>query len=428
MTRAELELLWRQVSSSFKSSLCDELLTPWGHHLCCSDYAYAVSVLVTAERVMARTGTDIHFLESVSDLMNFFPRAYADFFASPHPFCLCSRWGEISESTRAEVLVSSEWVATEKVRGLRARLYWYADSAPYLLGRGYAADGGILDWSDLINGLCYGKDRPSHSLVLDVELCLNGTVAEVDALYSCSSFCHVPEDVVRWLVSVGAEDALRVCDAFLAHYGRPLFKLVLLYPLRVNSVDCLGMTQRESWAWYDSVVECFKGTGISMVPLRRVSGGREVKARFLDYILQDGGEGVVFHNGSSFYNTAGGRSSGTWIKVKRSLFDLGGTPPVDDTFDVVITGCHDFGSLKQLSLGVDVRDANGMLTPTFLGTVLLRSLKLSPSEYVGRVVEVACDGFTDSLLMIRPRLVRLRDEKVAHETGYRDSYLRGFIR
>lgn len=431
MTRSELQAMWDRSSLGWSDGVKSGLMTPWGGaRMVNADYAYAVSMLVQAERFRLVDCTDRRGVESVEALLDTFPQAYRDFFnMGPHPFCLCARWGEVSEDTRCTALSSHDWLATEKVRGIRGMLIWHRGQSPSLFGRGYAADGGLLDWSDLVSGLAYGGDAPDRDVVLDVEVCLGGTILELDSLCQISQWCYTPEDAVLMILRMGVEDALRLCEQFRERFGRPLLDIVLLSPLRYGAVDLGKCLQRDVWSVYDAVCSMMSRTSLCVRPLIRVSGGAEVKNRLLQLVLSRGGEGVVLHNGSALYSQNGQRSSLSWVKVKVS-FDVGSTSPlrVDDTFDVVITGGYDYGSFKQLSLCVDLRSDEGVLTPTFLGVVTVGQLQRPVGDYVGCVVEVACDGFTDTFQMIRPRFVRVRDDKQAHETGYKASYLMQYIR
>lgn len=431
MTKGELQLHWDRLSMGWSESVCQELMTPWsGARMLNADYAYAVCVLAMAERFRQVDGVDRRSVESVDALLKSFGSAYRDFLTmGPHPFCLCARWGEVSDDTRCTALSSHDWLATEKVRGVRGMLFWRRGESPSVFGRGYASDGGLFDWSDLFSGLAYGGEAPDRDVVLDIEICLGGTILELDSLCQISQWCYTPEDAVLMILRMGVEDALRLCEQFKERFGRPLLDVVLLAPLRYGVVDLRKSLQRDIWSVYDIVCSMMSRTSLGVRPLIRVSGGAEVKKRLLQLVQSRGGEGVVLHNGSALYSQNGHRSSLSWVKVKGS-FDAGGSLPerVDDTFDVVITGGYDYGSFKQLSLCVDLRASDGVLVPTFMGVVTVNRLQHPVGDYVGRVVEVSCDGFTDTFQMIRPRFVRLRDDKQSHETGYRVNYLQQFIR
>ena len=88
-----------------------------------------------SERFRQVDGVDRRSVESVDALLEPFGSAHRDFLTmGPHPFCLCARWGEVSDDTRCTALSSHDWLATEKVRGVRGMLFWRRGESPSVFG------------------------------------------------------------------------------------------------------------------------------------------------------------------------------------------------------------------------------------------------------------------------------------------------------
>lgn len=427
MTKVELYQEWSRISAGWSESVLSDILYPHvGSRLTNSDYQRGICLLAMVERFQLRSGTHLQdVVTSGLDLFNFLPNPYRAHL-SCGGFSLAARYSDVSSDTRRESMESYDWIATEKVRGIRGMLYWSRGDVPYLFGRGYADDGGLLDWSDLVCGLTNGLPKPKMHLVLDVEVCLGGSLQEVSSVLGWNYYDV--ESAVLAVLRSSPDVALSCMDRFKQVYGRSLLVFKLLSPVIVDGVDYTKCPQMESWDVYDVVLQELSGCGLCFRPILRQLGGRAIKSRFLDFLLASGGEGIVLRNGAVPYDLGGCRSSSGWLKLKTSLDAEERVAPVPDTFDVVIGSVESFGNIVQFSLIGDIRDCEGFITPKFFGTVSLSGVSGQLDSYVGKVVEVGCDGFTDSFRMINPRVVRMRYDKPAHSVLFVDYLLRRYIR
>lgn len=445
MVKADYEHLWEAKQALYQPSFLSSLLQPSGRggKVVIADYQRALRYLAEFEKALIQKGYSVSKpvcmqvtgLSAIKDIVH--PCVW--YALRLDSFCLCSRFSDLSEDGRNVILDSTTWMATEKIKGVRALLMSYTMGGSldwFIFGRGINDDCSIIDYTPMIWS---NHNFPSDTIIaVDVELTLNGTLQDAK---SAGIDCGTEDGVIDELLSMSPDDARRCQVWFREHLGRDMLTFNVICPLYFGGRNYLHRPIHEGWDAYSSCVDMLCRAGVNARSIPRVLGSRFEKISFLDSILNRGGEGVVFHNGDAFYDSKGSRSKDVWIKLKHRIGTDISPQVLDDTFDVFVSGGSGPAScITQLDLSIICRDEDGREHSQLFAVLPLSGhlsqratildagvARLNP-EFMGMVAELQGCGLDKYYHLRNPQLIRFRNDKAASECIYDATYLRSLPR
>lgn len=369
--------------------------------------------------------------------------------------CLAARYDELKESEQKKLFEDPNWVATEKINGCRGWLICYNGDVK-LYSRNYSdRDCGLLEYW---NNIAQESTLTEGIYAIDVEIKFEPGVDISEDLERLGLETNSPLEAMVALLHTYPEEAVKIQNKFKDIYGKDLIVFRLIAPLYYKGKNFLNRTLGEGMDIYDECVEYGKSIGLNVAPISRCSKSREEKEIFLNSILENGGEGVVFHNRKGSYCTSENRSKLSFIKLKRTVSSQLTKDGMGDTIDGWISGfkigsngtanegmisafeisCYITNNgvqrehviayvpniEKNVAQYATINDATGMWpTEVTLSNGEVKTVSLNP-EFAYLVCE--CDGQSISSVSNRlthPRLIRFRMEKSQMDCVYTQEFI-----
>lgn len=247
--------------------------------------------------------------------------------------CLAARYDELKEAEQNKLFDDRSWVATAKENGARGWLIVY-NGEVHLYSRNYSdTDCSLLEyWNNIDQQVTWNQGI----YAIDVEIKFEpGTDISQD-LEELGLVTDSPLEAMVAMLHTYPESAVKIQQKFREMFNKELIVLRLIAPLYFNGKNYINRTLGEGQDVYDECVKFGQSIGINVKPIARCAGTREEKEIFLNTILNNGGEGVVFHNRKGSYCTSENRSKTSFIKLKRSISST--SKGMGDTIDAFVTG------------------------------------------------------------------------------------------
>lgn len=295
---------------------------------------YISAICLITEYTKATGKTDLSDITSANDLWNAIHPAVKFRLRSYTP-CLAARYDALKPEQQNKLFEDPNWVCTEKQNGCRGWLINYKGDI-FLFSRNYSdVDCGLLDYWKNINQTIAPTDE---IYAIDVEIKFEPGVDIRDDLEHLGLETDSTLEAMVALLHTHAEDAIAIQEKFKNLYHKDLIVFRLIAPLYFNGMNYLGRTLGEGMDVYNECIEFGRSLGLNVLPIDRCSGSREEKEIFLNTIIDNGGEGVVFHNKKGFYCTSENRSKESFIKLKRSISATQSKQGLGDQIDGFVTG------------------------------------------------------------------------------------------
>lgn len=267
-----------------------------------------------------------------------------------------------------------------------------------------------------------------------------------------------PLEAMTALLHTYPSEAKKIQQKYKALTGKDLIVFRLIHPLYFKGKNYITRPLGEGQDVYDECVEFGQSIGINIKPISRCAGTRVEKEMFLDTILNNGGEGIVFHNRKGSYCTSENRSKTSFIKLKRSVSSTMNKEGLGDTIDAFVTGYKlgkvgtaNEGLISVLNVSIYVNN-NGVLREHFIAAIpnidlatkkrctLNDASGLWPQEYVdsngttqvvslspefgGLCMEVDGQALSSkSQRLEHPRMIRWRLDKIPEMCVYTQEFL-----
>ena len=246
------------------------------------------------------------------------------------------------------------------------------------------------------------------------------------------------------LLQMESSAAVKLQEEYERIHGKPLIVFRLITVLYYNGKDYRKRPLGEAYAVESEVVKYATERGLNLAQIKKVKGTRADKEAFLDAMLEQGEEGVVFHNLKSRYITTENRDRNGFVKLKRSVSDTLAKNGMGDTIDGFITGftmskpgTADEGLIGSYEISAYIKDAKGNKRKQVIAYVpnIPREQKiqfttmdaegnptLEPMLY-GQVVEVNGQEVSRvSKRLTHPRLLRMRYDKNEEDCVYTEEF------
>lgn len=328
----------QSVPAEYRAKLTSEILpqTGRGGQSASRDYVQANCLIAEYKKAIAAKSS-----MSVEEVLLTDVKTKEDLLAPLHPAvkfrlkmlspCLAFRYDELKPAEQTNLFDSSNWLATEKQNGVRGILIVYHNEL-FLFSRNYSdVDCSLINYSLNI-------DQPHNYdsiFAIDVEVKFEPGADISSDLESLGISTDSPLEAMVALLHTYPESATEIQRKFSATYNKPLISFRLIHPLYINGKNYLKRTLGEGKSIIPTVLELSKSIGLNVLPIKSTNGSREQKEIFLNSILDQGGEGVVFHNLKGYYSTSDNRSRTSFVKLKRSIKSTQG---LGDSFDAFVTG------------------------------------------------------------------------------------------
>lgn len=365
-----------------------------------------------------------------------------EFILSMRSPMLCKRLLELPQKTQDEILDSDEWVAEEKIDGVRMVVCCFGGHLSFFSRNLSSEDYLPIDYSGQVVG-DIGFDS-SSDFVLDSELICrnledvrksvgNELESQIDGEHYTSLTMvtailgMLPETSRSFQKRHGVELELKIFDCLYAD-GHTWFS---------EDVDRRRQKAREI---VESVSTSFP---ISMsMPRTNIEVGFD-KRTFFKKIVLSGGEGIVLKKRKSTYCTTGSRLVGGWLKMKRTTSLMYG-----DTIDAFITGFvpssddkkwADYIGGVEFSINLSCIDGTERTHVLAVVSSLTENERKEMTEivdgkprlkqqYYGKVAEI--DGQTITAVEKRLRhaaIVRWRDDRSSQDCVLEERFLESQI-
>lgn len=339
MKKTELVDMYSFYTMSLDKSIAKKILpaTGRGGVSAARDYTQAICLLVMYNKENPQYNGDFSHIKSTDDLWNglhpatrFRLRAYTP--------CLAARYDELNEKEQAKLFEDPNITATEKINGCRTWVIFTNDDQLHIFSRNYSdQDCSLLEYSSnvdqhLTRGDYQGVYAVDCEIVFEPGCDIRGDLEQL-GLQTDSQL-----EAMVALLHTHPEDAIRIQQKFKDLYHRDIITFRLIAPLYVDGKNYLKRTLGDGQDIYDRAIEAGQKMGLNIKPIRRCNGNRAEKEVFLNTILNDGGEGVVFHNRNGIYCTSENRSRTSFIKLKRTVSATENGVGLGDTIDAYVTG------------------------------------------------------------------------------------------
>lgn len=298
------------------------------------DYVSAISLLVEYNKANPSYNGSLSHITEVQQLWDGLHPATRFRLRSYTP-CLAARYDELKPVEQNKLFEDPSWVATEKINGCRTWVIITPDGQFHVYSRNYSdQDCSLLDYASNI------LQSPSSSSIyaVDCEIVFEPGADISSDLATLGLQTDSPLEAMVALLHTHPEDARAIQSRFKALYNRDLITFRLIHPLYIQGRNYLTRTLGEGQAIYDQAITLGQSLGLNIKPISRTNGDRATKENFLNSILANGGEGVVFHNSKGTYCTSENRSKLSFIKLKRTVSSSINGTSLGDTIDAFVTG------------------------------------------------------------------------------------------
>lgn len=308
------------------------------------------------------------------------------------------------DSLKGTILVSPEWVACEKIDGVRAVAHITKEGI-FFLSRNKSKGTGL--YNDLTG-------RVPHLQISEAECQrLAGTVLDGELIFTGDVLNTGKRDITHKLNATVAltnsapEKSVRLQEQF------GMLEYIVFDVLKVRGRDVRRYDFKFRSELRAKILDHFPNRWYSIE--RSVAGSSEVKEAFYQEIIQAGGEGIMYKDISSAYCTKASSRPSSWVKRK-----------VQHTVDGFITGFtpgeHGFKGLVG-ALEVSVYDGDNEIPVAMVSALELELRKEMTTEegtlkdeYYKQVVEVSFQELTARAKRGRHAVLnRFRPEKHAND-------------
>lgn len=444
MNKGSLEYQWRMRSEGLTEAVKAQFLKPTGNkgQVTNRDYVFAVAKLATYQRRYEGTVFDESYTyDSIMTALSTAERVRLWFYTP----CLARRCDELSDDEQKALFANPDWVFTTKIKGVRAVLV-VADGETCFYSRNFSEDD------------CHVPDYASHILqkagyaeniyAVDVILRLADSVDISSHLHKFGYHeTATPIEQMCGLLAVEPSQALSVQKWFFDTFGSQLVDVFLIAPLIYKRTRYIMQPLGDGLAVYDECLEYGRELGFNMKSTVPLYNGTELEKRvYLSAALQSGYDGVVAVNVKGDYHTTEPRSKTSYIKIKREHEGIG----LGDTIDCFISGIVVGGERISAVLTSIYVEGAGMKTKQVIACVPLsksQSAELTLSdtkgayptvtesggfvslnpEYDGAVLEVTGSGINTARMVVSPKLVRFREDKLKDECVYHKDFIEAMV-
>jgi len=444
MNKGSLEYQWRMRSEGLTDAVKAQFLKPTGNkgQVTNRDYVFAVAKLTTYQRRYEGTVFDESYTyDSIMTALSTAERVRLWFYTP----CLAKRFDELSESEQSALFSNPDWVFTTKIKGVRAVLV-VADGETCFYSRNFSEDD------------CHVPNYASHILQT---ACEAENIFAADVILKLAEGVDIADDLHRFgyhetatpieqmcgLLAVEPSQALSVQRRFLETHGRQLVDVYLIAPLIYKRTRYIMQPLGDGLSVYDECLEYGRRLGFNFKSINPLITDSEIEKRvYLTSVLQYGYDGVVAQNVKGDYHTTEPRSKTSYVKIKRKHAGEG----LGDSIDCFISGYGYTGdriSAVEVSIYVE---GGGMRAKQLIAYVPLSKsqsaeltrhdsdgaypsvsgsggfISLNP-EYDGAVLEVTGSGINTARLIVNPKLVRFREDKLKDECVYNKEFIESQI-
>lgn len=246
--------------------------------------------------------------------------------------CLALRYEELKESEQNALFDDPSWEISEKINGCRAIVFVCPDGRWFVYSRNVSdTDCSLLEYS---KNIMMSPKTPNSFYAIDTEIVFQPGVDISSELKHYGLVTDSQLEATVALLHMLPEKAIEVQQKFYESHGRDLFTFKLIAPLYVEGKNYIKRTLGEGMEVYNRTIEIGQSLGLNVEAINHHHGTRAEKEIFLDTIINNGGEGVVFWNHAGNYCTSENRSKTSFIKLKRKV----GSTGMGDTIDGFVTG------------------------------------------------------------------------------------------
>lgn len=349
--------------------------------------------------------------------------------------CLAFRYDELKESEQKKLFEDKNIVASEKMNGVRCWIMYYKGDVR-LYSRNYSdSDCGLNEYHKNIYQDIFKTDE---IFVVDTEIMFEPGYNIKDELDQIGIDTASKLEAMVALLAMNTPQAIEIQKRFQERVGRPLVTYRLIAPIFYKGKNYIKGTLGDGIKDYNEVLDHGQKLGFNLKPIRQCAGTSEEKHIFLETILSEGGEGVVFWNSKGQYNTSDNRNRNSFVKLKRSLKASIG---MDDTVDGFVTGfkmssdkAGNAGLIGSLEASIYILEPDGRTrrhVAAYLPNIPLEMKKritikdpvtgeisMDPKMY-NTIVEMDAQSFSAvSGRLTHPRLLRIRTDKTVEECVY----------
>lgn len=413
-TKSDVEYLWKLYSSQLNETTRQQLLKPTGkrgeHKRC--DYISALSKL----NAYKRHGHTIDNTTTALDIWNGLTNSerYRLAFYTP---CLARPIDDLNAREQSDVFNNPDWVFTEKHRGLRATLI-VNNRTTNLFSRHYSDDCALIDYWNKIN------QHADYDGTYAVDVIMT-TTNEIDitedlARHGITAESH--HEQINGLIQLEPNVSLALQKQIKDTFGTDVVVFKLIHPLYVSGVNYMKRPLGDGMNpdVYGDTVRIGQQMGLNIQPVRRSNATTEAEKRvFLKSILDDNGDGVVAQNRNGLYNTTDNRSKTSYVKIKRMTDER-----MADTIDGFVTRIQYDGKTLSLQMCVNEERDGGRFVRSIATIHAPKSLNPS-TVYKGMVIEMTGNGLNNNGMLIKPKFVRVREDKQSYDCVYTTEFLRG---
>ena len=405
--KSDIEYQWELTASLLNDETANRFLKPTGRNgeYKKSDYISALSKLNAYKRHGHTLSTDL----SAADIWNALTPSER-FRLSFYTPCLARPIDDLSPDEQRDIYTNPDWVFTEKHRGVRATII-VNDGITNIYSRNYSDDGSLIDYANRIDQ----RATYDGTYAVDVMLTLTEPLDISDDLSRFNITTESRPEQLLGLLNIDNEAAIGLQRNARQQYGVDLVTFKLIHPLYVNGINYLkrplgdGM---DSFVYGDAV-NIGRNIGLNIQPIRRSASINEYEKRvFLKSLLDNGSDGVVAQNRHGTYNTSETRSKSSYVKIKRVTDDRMG-----DTIDAFLTGVENGKIILSI---YEERDGQRFRKPI----AKIKTPKRVESQlYAGAVVELSGHGINASGMIVRPKFVKMRHDKLYNNCVYTTEFL-----
>lgn len=344
---------------------------------------------------------------------------------------LCFRYKDLKESEQEDVLGGGDWIAEEKLNGIRCLVSYHKDEGFRFFSRHTSVQNYFpvdLTWAAPIvfgeawaGGYYFGHQIrlkwEGESFVCDAELTLEERHLKVGKDVSTSA--------LSGMVALGnarVEVAKEAIDREWEEKKEPLVKINLFDVLEINGeslVDLMWLKRKRK------LMELFRET-MKISPSFSVvkSHMKDRLSLYQDILAKPGGEGIVLKNIGSPYFADTGRKRAGWVKMKRSM-----TGAVLEDLDVWIGGWEEGtkgkrheGKVGTLLLFTNLKRADGSIEEYHIASVgsmsdsLRNEMTISGTDENFELQPDLRESFYRRVLSIDGMSISPKNRRITHAT------------
>lgn len=442
LNKKDLVEMYEDYSKQFNPEFAKATLKATGRGDVCAarDYIAAICIMATCIKYNA----PLKELHTLSDIKAHLPAAVRFRLAAYSP-CLAYRYDELKEPAQKELFDNRNWLATEKENGVRGWVIVSRGRA-YLFSRNYSdVDCTVPEyWSNIYQELSFD---PEDTFAVDVEVKFEPDYDLVKTMEDFGVATNSKLEAMSALLQTYPETAQKIQKEYKVKTGKDLIVFRVIHPLFYKGKNYIksGVKLLEGKKVLKEVIEYGQKHGLNLKPIAHCIGTREQKEQFLDTILESGGEGIVFHNLQSCYNTSENRDRSVFVKLKRSVSGAKASAGMGDTIEGWISGfkmanesAGNKGLIGSFEVSCYIQDSKGSLREHVIAFVpnipqkMREQCTVTDSEgnptlredFYDMVVEL--EGQEISAVnrrLTHPRLIRFRTDKSKQDCVFSEEFM-----